>query len=154
MCMAYAYVYLHMRTYVCMYAHVYVCMYECMLACVCSNGYIHRIFYIAYVWHTYSYSICCLFKHIHICMFVFLVLSTWHLRFHVHLQVVILVHFICAFTLYSASSNPGVLDCIRYKAFHICHVCNIHHYTYILHVCYSFVFHIQTLSAFALRFIH
>jgi hypothetical protein len=64
------------------------------------------------------------------------------------------VHFICAFTLFFASSIPGVLDCIHYKEFHVHHVCNIYRDTYILHACYSFVFLIQSLSAFALRFIH
>ena len=143
---AYAYVCMYVCTCVCMYVWMYACM--CLLCCLHSSQILHNLcLHIDTLFVTHSNT------HINVCYYS-LVLSIWHLRFHVHLQVVLLVHLICAFTLCSASSNPVVLDCIRYKAFLTCHVCNIYRYTYILHACYSFVFHIQSLSAFALRFIH
>jgi hypothetical protein len=126
-----------------MYEYAYVCMYVCMNVCV--HVFMLAITFITILIHSTSftrililYLLLCM--HTHLCMLVLLVLPTWTLRFYAHLHVVVLVHFICAFTLFSASSIPCVFDCNHYNAFHVRHVSHFHCNIYILHACYSFCF--------------
>ena len=102
-----------------------VCIYVCILIFTFIAIHLHSTFSLTYLYFIYYY-LCT-----RLCMrLVLWVLSTWHLRFHAHSHVVVLVHCICAFTLFL---------CIKYS---LCtwlhHVSHSHHSIYILHVCYSF----------------